>query len=149
MEVLITFIEVLITTLLILGLVFILLTNYWITKLINGQLEGTFDGFIGEYILKTFRKTSIYYKGAGLPVTLTKRDYLERLKGTVIFLEEPYFVEKSRCEFSQFDFTTFAKNDLWWTKTISRNKEVNDFGRFNNELDELLTVPVWYFKIKF
>jgi hypothetical protein len=130
------------------SLLFVVITNYWVNRLLDGKVTGTYNGFIGTYILKTFRKTGLFHRGYGLPVTLTKVKLSKIHKGTVIFLNTPSIIEQNRCKIDNLNFDTFIVNDLWWTKEISRNKNANDFGRFNKELDEPLTVPFWYFSIK-
>lgn len=123
---------------------FMLLTSYiFVWRLLNGNLTGTFKGFIGIYILKTFKKGGLYYRGTGLPVTLTKKQSADTQVGTVIFLKTPDTTEQSKCTYDFFDMNTFIENDYWWTTSINRNGKSNDFSRFDDNFDEILILPFW------
>lgn len=117
-------------------------STYILTKRLNdGKIRGTFNGFVGKYILATFGKNGLYHKGTGLPVTLTDNSEFKQDKGTVIFMGTPTTEEIHNCSFDPI-----ALNDapgLPWTRIVHRNLQANDFGRFYNKQDELLYVPFW------
>ena len=122
-------------------ILFITISHYLVMKLLNGKLVGTYNGFIGKYILRTFRKDGLYYRGIGVPVTITREEFSPQKEGTVIFLGTPCLYERDRCTINVLSIED--KVGYWWTRDVNRNPKANDFGRFDNKLDEILTVPIW------
>ena len=121
-------------------------SHIFVTRLMNGKLTGTYDGLLGQYILNTFRYKDLYHRGEGLPVVLTDSSTTsENRSGTIIFLGEVNKWEQRHCSIDYFEWEV---KGFWWTKQIYKNFNFNEFGRFDDNKDELLTVPFWYFQTK-
>jgi len=129
----------LITVLLV--LIFLLFSD-WVIRLHDGKIRGEFDGWVGEFILKTFRLDFLYHKGIGLPVTLTSAKRYDG-KGTVIYMRQPSEDEKALCKF--YMYSTLPVKGFKWTVDTNRNYMSNDLGnsRFDYNQDEIINIPFW------